>query len=240
VHPHGVDASVLEHYMAGHAVVPPDRGIFLARTFRMHPDLCRFVSRLSYEGQLESDDSCALQTVQSSGLSGNGTRFLPVSHSGNAQMSAQEASVVVAEVERLLADGLFTDGRGVTRPLTPADILVIAPYNMQVRHLRERLPADVEAGTVDKFQGREAPVVFFSMATSSGEDAPHGREFLFSKNRLNVALSRARCLSVVVASPRLLEVECESVDDMRLVNALCRLAEESSRQETCGGFPTSV
>ncbi len=105
VHPHGVDASVLEHYMAGHAVVPPDRGIFLARTFRMHPDLCRFVSRLSYEGQLESDDSCALQAVQSSGLSGNGTRFLPVSHSGNAQMSPQEASVVVAEVERLLADG---------------------------------------------------------------------------------------------------------------------------------------
>ena len=123
-------------------------------------------------------------------------------------MSPEEAAVVVAEVQRLLADGRFTDnGRGVTRPLTPADILVIAPYNMQVRHLRERLPAGVDAGTVDKFQGREAPVVFFSMATSSGEDAPHGREFLFSRNRLNVALSRARCLSVVVASPRLLDVE---------------------------------
>jgi predicted RecB family nuclease len=232
VHADGVDASVLEHYVDGHAVVPPDRGIFLARTFRMHPDLCRFVSRLSYEGKLESDDSCSRQAIQSSGLSGNGIRFLPVLHSGNAQVSSQEASVVVAEVERLLADGRFTDSRGLTRPMTPTDILVIAPYNMQVRHLRERLPAGVEAGTVDKFQGREAPVVFFSMATSSGEDAPHGREFLFSKNRLNVALSRARSLSVVVASPRLLDVECHSVDDMRLVNALCRLAEESQEAKS--------
>lgn len=100
---------------------------------------------------------------------------------------------------------------------------------MHVRCLRERMPAGVQVGTVDKFQGRETPVVFYSMATSSGEDMPRNMRFLFSRNRLNVALSRARCLAVVVASPRLLEVDCNSVDDMRLVNGLCRLAEESGR-----------
>jgi uncharacterized protein len=101
---------------------------------------------------------------------------------------------------------------------------------MHVRCLREHVPAGVQVGTVDKFQGREAPVVFYSMATSSGDDMPRNMGFLFSRNRLNVALSRARCLSIVVASPRLLEIDCNSVDDMRLVNGLCRLADESYRR----------
>ena len=229
VHPEGVGLSVLEYYMNGQSVIPADRGIFLARTFRMHPDLCRFVSALSYERKLGAHESCANQVVRSSGLSGNGTRFIPVPHVGNAQMSEEEAAVVVDEVTRLLADGWFVDQHGEGRRLVPSDILVVAPYNMHVRCLRERMPAGVQVGTVDKFQGREAPVVFYSMATSSGEDMPRNMGFLFSRNRLNVALSRARCLAVVVASPRLLEVDCNSIDDMRLVNGLCRLAEESGQ-----------
>ena len=130
-------------------------------------------------------------------------------------------------MDLLLAGGTFTDVEGNTRPLTPADILVVAPYNMQVRCLRERLPAGVEVGTVDKFQGREAPVVFFSMASSSGDDIPRGLEFLFSRNRLNVAISRARALAVLVCSPKLLEARCHRVDQMRLVNNVCRLAEDA-------------
>ena len=122
---------------------------------------------------------------------------------------------------------LSQTSRANTRPLTPADILVVAPYNMQVRCLRERLPAGVEVGTVDKFQGREAPIVFFSMASSSGEDIPRGLEFLFSRNRLNVAISRARALAVLVCSPKLLETRCRKVDQMRLVNNVCRLAEDA-------------
>lgn len=228
IHPAGVGVSVLEHYMNGQSVVAGDRGLFLARTFRMHPDLCRFVSALSYEGQLESDESCARQIVMSSGASGTGIRFIPIEHSDNAQMSEEEAAVVALEVRRLLVDGRFVDRSGVERPLEPSDVLVVAPYNMHVRCLRERLPPGVEVGTVDKFQGREAPVVFFSMATSSGEDMPRNMRFLFSRNRLNVALSRARCLSIVVASPRLLEIDCNTIDEMRLVNGLCRFAEESS------------
>ena len=119
----------------------------------------------------------------------------------------------------------YTDCDGVTRPLRYGDFMVVAPYNAQVRCLRAALPEAVPVGTVDKFQGQEAPVVFYSLASSSGEDVPRGLEFLFSRNRLNVAVSRAKCLAYVVASPRLLDVRCRTVDQMRLANALCRLVE---------------
>jgi uncharacterized protein len=131
-------------------------------------------------------------------------------------------------VQQLLRTGCVTDCEGTGRPLTPADILVVAPFNMQVRCLREVLPGGVEVGTVDKFQGRQAAIVFFSMASSSGEEVPRGLEFLFNRNRFNVAISRAKCLSVVVCSPRLLETRCRTVDQMQLVNELCRYSESAA------------
>jgi superfamily I DNA and/or RNA helicase len=161
-------------------------------------------------------------------------RFLPVEHAGNSQQSGEEADVVAAQVRALLAGGTFTDMSGRTRPLTPADILVVAPYNMQVRCIQGLLPHGVEVGTVDKFQGREAAVVFFSMASSSGEDVPRGIDFLFSRNRLNVAISRARALAVLVCSPRLLETRCSSVEQMRLVNGLCTFAERAQSENGIG------
>ena len=106
--------------------------------------------------------------------------------------------------------------------------MVVAPYNAQVRLLRERLPGRVEVGTVDKFQGREAPVVFYSMASSSSEAVPRGLDFLLSRNRLNVAVSRAQCLAYVACSPRLLEVDCRSVEHLGLANALCQFVELAS------------
>ena len=193
----------------------------------MHPDVCGFISTLAYEGRLHSEPRCATQRIDSSGLSGTGLRYLRVDHEGNAQQSQEEVDVIAAEVRRLLDTGRFTDRHGATRGLTPADILVVAPYNMQVRCLLEALPDGVEAGTVDKFQGREAPIVFFSMATSSGEDIPRGLDFLFSRNRLNVAISRAKALAVLVCSPRLLETRCRTVEQMRLVNGLCAFAEHA-------------
>ena len=136
-------------------------------------------------------------------MNGTGLRYIPVDHSGNAQRSPEEAAVIADESRRAsLREGRYHDCDGVTHPLEPEDILVVAPYNMQVRCLLEHLPAGVEAGTVDKFQGREAPIVFFSMATSSGENVPRDLAFLFSRNRLNVAISRAKALAVLVASPR--------------------------------------
>jgi uncharacterized protein len=225
IHPGGVGVSVLEHLLGKAVTVPPDRGLFLERTWRMHPDVCRFISALSYEGRLHAADRCAAQRIDSACVNGTGLRYLPVDHSGNAQQSREEAELIAAEVRELLASGTFLDCWGVRRPLTPADILVVAPYNMQVRCLLNMLPAGVEAGTVDKFQGREAPVVFFSMATSSGEDIPRGLDFLFSRNRLNVAVSRAKALAVLVCSPRLLETRCRTVEQMRLVNGLCAFVE---------------
>ncbi|HTM03820.1 MAG TPA: TM0106 family RecB-like putative nuclease [Vicinamibacterales bacterium] len=231
-HPGGAGVSVLEHLLDGDVTVAPDRGIFLEQTWRMHPGVCGFISTLAYEGRLRSDARCATQRIDSAGLSGTGLRYLAVAHAGNAQQSQEEVDVIAAEVRRLLDTGRFTDCHGATRRLTPADILVVAPYNMQVRCLLEALPDGVEAGTVDKFQGREAPVVFFSMATSSGEDIPRGLDFLFSRNRLNVAISRAKALAVLVCSPRLLETRCRTVEQMRLVNGLCAFAEQVDQESS--------
>jgi uncharacterized protein len=226
-HPGGSGCSVLEYLLGDAATVAEDRGLFLANSWRMHPDICRFVSDNSYEGRLVSAPGCDLQTVLSAGLSGAGLRFVAVDHRHNAQQSPEEAEAIAAEVRRLLQGATVTDREGRTTALSPSEVLVVAPYNMQVRCLREVLPEGVEVGTVDKFQGRQAAVVFFSMASSSGEDVPRGLEFLFNQNRFNVAVSRAKCLSVVVCSPRLFDTRCRTVEQMRLVNALCKFSESA-------------
>jgi uncharacterized protein len=151
-------------------------------------------------------------------------RFLPVEHEGNRQQSPEEAETIARAIELLLA-GTFTDHAGTVRPLTVDDVLVVAPYNAQVQELLEVVPEGVRVGTVDKFQGQEAPVVFFSMASSSGEDLPRDLSFLFSRNRLNVAISRAMALAVLVASPRLLQARCKAPAEMKLVNGVARFVE---------------
>jgi superfamily I DNA and/or RNA helicase len=148
-----------------------------------------------------------------------------VEHEGNQRCSVEEAKAIVAAVEEMTSGGKYTDHEGVEHDLLAEDVMVLSPYNAQVQVLGDHLPDGVKIGTVDKFQGREAPVVFFSMATSSGAELPRNLEFLFSRNRLNVAISRAQCMAVLVASPRLLQIQCRTVDQMLLVNALCRLVE---------------
>jgi uncharacterized protein len=223
-HPEGAGVSVLGHLLGTYETIPPDRGIFLARTRRMHPDVCGFISALCYEGRLGCIDECAERRIEAAGpLTGTGIRYLPVEHEGNSQRSVEEAERIAEAIRGLEGARVVEGGRG--RPLRHADIMVVAPYNAHVACLREKLPADVPVGTVDKFQGQEASVVFFSMATSSGADLPRRLEFLFSRNRLNVAVSRARCLAVLVASPRLLDVGCRTVEQMRMVNGLCGLVE---------------
>lgn len=225
VHPPGAGASVLEHLLGEHVTIPGRRGMFIGETRRMHPDVCRFVSEVVYEGRLGSVAGCERQRVDAPGeLTGTGMRWRPVAHAGNTRQSPEEAREIAARVEALLR-GSWTPADGPARPLRPQDVMVVTPYNAQVRCLREHLPADVAVGTVDRFQGQQAPVVFFSMATSSGDELPRNLEFLFSLNRLNVAVSRARCLAVLVCSPELLHVRCRNAEQMRLVNALCRLVE---------------
>jgi uncharacterized protein len=235
-HPPGVGVSVLEHLLGDRATVPPDRGVFLERTWRLHPDVCRFVSEAVYEGRLVSEASCAGQVVDGPEGQRAGVRFMAVRHRDNARSSPEEAAAIAAAIDGLLGAG-YTDAQGRTRPLAAEDVMVVAPYNAQVRCLRNAVPPGVRVGTVDKFQGQEAPVVFFSMATSSGDDVPRDLAFLLSLNRLNVAVSRARALAIVVASPQLLDVRCRSISDMRLASALCLLAELAAEQE---GAPLST
>ena len=225
LHPQGSGASVLEHLLGEAPTIPEDRGIFLEKSYRMHPDVCAFISEIVYAGRLYSDQSAALRTTSS----GTGIRFVQVEHDGNRAASDEEAGEI-AKLIGQLGQGTFTDCDGSTRRLREDDFMVVAPYNAQVRRLRAALPGGVRVGTVDKFQGQQAPIVFFSMATSSGDDVPRNLAFLFSRNRLNVAVSRAQCLAYLVCSPRLLEARCKSIEDMELVNALCRLAEYAERK----------
>jgi predicted RecB family nuclease len=220
VHPQGSGASVLEHLLGTAPTIPEDRGVFLERSFRMHPGVCGFISEIVYAGRLYSDESAARRSTSH----GTGIRFVGVEHEGNRSSSDEEVTRIAALIGDMLK-GTFTGSDGASRRLRPEDFMVVAPYNAQVRRLRAGLPDGVRLGTVDKFQGQEAPIVFFSMATSSGEDVPRNLAFLFSRNRLNVAISRAQCLAILVCSPRLLEARCHSIEEMELVNALCRLVE---------------
>jgi len=224
-HPGGGGLSVLEHVLGEHTTMPPDRGVFLSETRRMHPDVCEFISERIYEGRLASHPSCALQTTEF----GTGLRWLSASHEDCSTESVEEAEIVADEILRLLGTE-WTNQHGTVCPLGVDDFMVVAPYNNQVRLIRDRLDADprtrgVPVGTVDKFQGRQAAVVFFTMTASSASDIPRGADFLFSRNRLNVAVSRARCLAYLVCTEQLLDSRARDVDEMRLIATLCSFVE---------------
>ncbi len=228
-HPDGTGVSALEHLLAGHATIAADKGLFLEETWRLHPDICALTSELFYEGRLSPHAGLEQQTVKSAGrVSGTGLRFVPVSHEGNQNASAEEADLIQQLVAEILESGaIWTNQKGEEKAIGLDDILIVAPYNAQVFELQQRLPG-ARVGTVDKFQGQEAPVVFYSMTTSSHADAPRGMEFLYSLNRLNVATSRARCVCVLVGSPLLFEPECRTPRQMEMANAFCRYRELAS------------
>ncbi len=225
VHPRQSGASALGHLLGDHDAMPPERGVFIEETRRMHPDVCRFISDRMYDGRLSSHPACALQGTDA----GTGLRWLRAQHTGCSTESVDEAELVAAQLADLIGRS-WTDKEGVGRSIGIDDVMVVAPYNDQVRLLRDRLNADsatrgIPVGTVDKFQGRQAPVVFFTMTSSSAADMPRGTEFLFSKNRLNVAVSRAQCLAYLVCTEELLESRAKTVEDMLLIATLCAFVE---------------
>ncbi len=225
VHPGRSGLSALDFLLEEVATIPETQGVFLPDTFRMHPDVCRFISDAVYDGRLRSAPKTEQQRLEldvnaHASLQQTGLRFVAVQHDGCSQRSEQEATVVATLYENLLTQR-WIDCSGTVRQLTAADILVVAPYNMQVNLLKRTLGPEARVGTVDKFQGQEAAVVIVSMTTSSGEFLPRDIEFLYSRNRLNVAISRARCLALVIANPALLYVQCSTPEQMRLVNTLC-------------------
>ncbi|HKR61763.1 MAG TPA: TM0106 family RecB-like putative nuclease [Pyrinomonadaceae bacterium] len=226
VHPSGAEASALSHLLNEQKTITADRGLFLAESWRLHPDICAFTSDVFYESRLTSRPENANQQLNVAGpIGGTGLRFLPVKHDANQSDSPEEAKKVAELVETLLRKATWTDKQGQIGLITLEDILIVAPYNAQVSLLLRELPKGSRVGTVDKFQGQEAPVVIYSMATSTPQDAPRGMEFLYSGNRLNVATSRAQCVTVLVASPALFDVQCKTPRQMELANAFCRYLE---------------
>ena len=248
-HPPGAGHSALAHLLAEHATMPGHLGLFMDRTWRLHPDICAYTSEAFYDGQLEpQEDNWKQGLAGVPPLDGTGVRYLAVDHVADRDDndSPAEAEVVAEMVGRLLSAGAtWTDSKGESRPVTPADILIVSPFNLHRRRIRAALEAQGEAaarvpvGTVDKFQGQQAPISIYSMATSRPEDAPRGLEFLYSLNRLNVATSRARCLTLVVASPALVVVDAKTPRQMELANALCRfvaVAGGDLQQPTAAGI----
>ncbi|HVR47291.1 MAG TPA: TM0106 family RecB-like putative nuclease [Candidatus Binatia bacterium] len=230
--------SVLQHLLGEEQTVPPYRGIFLDFSYRMQPQICEFISDAMYDNRLApaaetSDHRIMLGTTQLAGI-----YYEPIEHSGNGASSPEEANEIVRRIALLREKGMLLDSQppesaGVPRPLTDRDVIVVTPYNAQRRLIQSKLRdagLGVRVGTVDKFQGQEAAVVFYSMATSSGENVPRDVEFLFERNRFNVAISRARAASVLVCSPRLLDLPCRTPEQMALVNLLCAFAEVAQRR----------
>jgi predicted RecB family nuclease len=242
-HPPGAEKSALGHVLGDEAVMPDDRGLFLTETWRLHPDVRRFTSEVFYESRLGGVQSLVVQALRGSPpADGTGVRWLPVPHGGDATESIEEAEAIATIVDDLLDSGAsWTNRKGETAPITLDDILVVAPYNAHVERIA-RVLADAghpraRVGTVDKFQGQEAPLSIYAMATSTPEEAPRGMEFLYSRNRLNVATSRARCAAIVIASPQLIRVQCRTPRQMWLANALCRLVEMAEEQRTAPTAP---
>jgi uncharacterized protein len=221
-HPDGAEKSALEHLLNGRKTIEEGMGFLLPETWRLHPKVCRYTSDFFYDGRLRSHPISQSRVIEGhKWLNGAGLWIVPVEHEGNRNSSSEEVEVVAGIVEGLLKPEVkWFRSAGNPQGLKEEDILIVAPYNAQVSDLSVRLPK-MRVGTVDKFQGQEAPVVIYSMTTSTPEDAPRGMEFLYSLNRLNVATSRAMTTVILVGGPKLFEPECRTPRQMQLANAFC-------------------
>lgn len=243
VHPGRSGESSLEYLLNGLATIAPERGIFLGTTWRMHPDVCRFISDAVYDGRLVAEPGNAHQALvldddAHEALKPTGIAYVPIQHDACSQRSHEEAQLILEIVQSLL-NQRYQDKQGNVHPLTMANILIVAPYNMQVNLLKTVLPEGARVGTVDKFQGQEAEVVIVSMATSNGDYLPRNIEFLYSKNRLNVAISRAKCLAIFIANPELMTISCSNPEEIALVNTLCWVKSVGQPKTGYRDFPRS-
>lgn len=218
LHPNMNNLSTMEYLIGGKETIAKDKGLFLDPTFRMHPDVNNFISNYFYDDLLTTHENTSLRTLihRDSELKNTGIQFIAVEHSGNTQSSSEEVQKVFELTEKLLESYVKTSSNNIK--LTEEDILIVSPYNSQVYELRKKLGGNFRVGTVDKFQGQEAPVVIVSLAASNYEEAPRGIDFILNFNRINVALSRSQCLSIVVGSPELTHLHNQSLNSIRLTN----------------------
>ena len=234
-HPPGAERSALSHFLGDKETVEAERGIFFGQTHRLHPLICSFTSNLFYEGRLMPDPALVNQCLLPDGLprdfewlAGSGLRWVPEPHDARTNESPEEAEQV-CEIWNALVGTTWVDRTGTQREIRAEDIVIVSPFNAHRLLVQEQLP-QARVGTVDKFQGQEAPISIYTMATSRPEDAPRGLRFLLSLNRLNVATSRAQALTVVVASPLLLEAVVSTPQDLHMANAMCSFVESAVSQ----------
>ena len=229
-HPGESGKSCIEYFLQGHQTIPKNLGIFLDKTYRLHPNICKFISGAIYEERLEHDKVTVNRQIilpqQDNNLIArdSGILFIPVQHEDNHQSSDEEIVVIKNLIDILLRSRFKGNHESGARAITLSDILIVTPYNMQVRKINETIP-QVKVGSVDKFQGQEAAVVIVSMCASDANDAVRGLEFIFSKNRMNVAISRSQVLAIVVGNPDLADSSCKTIEQMKLVNLFCRIVE---------------
>lgn len=227
-HPGESGLSALDYLLEGAATIAADRGILLDTSWRMHPAIQGFISEAVYDGRLKAHPDCEQQTLLLAEgahplLKPHGISLAAMDHVGRGQACPEEAALTL-ELMRSLIGSPFINRQGQRGVIGYENVLIVAPYNLQVNALKAALPAAARVGTVDKFQGQEAEVVIVSLATSSPDDLPRHVDFFYSKNRLNVAISRARTLAIVLANPKLLELDAKSVEHLRLVNTLAWLS----------------
>ncbi len=224
-HPEDTDISALQHLMGENTLtISEEKGLFLKETWRMHPDICRFISEQFYEKRLKSKINCSNQKIIGSSFLETGLKYIPIKHKGCQTSSPEEVKIISKIYQEFLSNASWVNKDKITTRLTQNDILIITPYNAQVKLLTIALP-QARIGTVDKFQGQEAAIVIYSLTASTQEDAPHGMSFLYSQNRLNVAISRAKCVSIMVGNPQIFSANCKSPAQIKLVNSFCRYKE---------------
>ena len=230
-HPEGSEVSALNHLLDGQQTMPADKGLFLADTYRLHPDIAKFTSEIYYEGKLGARPGLGQQAIIPNGgsvseVTGSGLLYVPVNHAANQARAPEEIEIIQGLVDELMGQCSYRNKDGDVTRLTVRDILIMAPYNVQVSALIEALPALAgRIGTVDRFQGQEAPVVIYSMTSSTPEYAPRGMEFLYDPFRFNVATSRARALCILVGCQDLFRPDCRTPRQMKLANGFCRFLE---------------
>jgi len=224
-HPGIGGKSSLEYLLEGYDTIPPEKGIFLNETRRLNENICEFVSSSFYDSRLKPHPITKERYVQLNldEISDAGINYIPMSHENNSQKSNEESDYIKELLNKIIGKKCKDNNKSKERVLDLNDILIVAPFNMQVNNLSRNLPKNSKVGTIDKFQGQEAKIVFISMTASDPENIPRHKSFFFSRNRLNVGVSRAECITIILFNPNLLNTSCQKIDEMKLINNYCKL-----------------
>ena len=224
-HPGLSNNSVLDYLLQGKDTIEDNRGIFLNRTYRMHPNINSFVSENFYENKLLTNPENKKRKIDLPNnffIKNEGIHTILMDHEDCTQTSEQEFKKIDAIIKKLIGKK-FTNINNKVRPLSIEDFLIVSPYNAQVNFLLARLPEGTRCGTIDRFQGQQAPVTIISMTSSDLESLPRDKSFFFNRNRLNVAISRAQCLSIILFNPKLLEAPPKTYEEFKMINNFQKL-----------------